>query len=342
MARRRARRFKVAVVGATGVVGRELVALLAERGFPLEELRLLASERSVGEALEFGDEERRVERLEGRALAGLDLALLCAGEAVSRAWAPAALAAGALVVDTSAAFRLAPEVPLVAPELNPEALEDLGPGRLVACPDGAALAASLALAPLARAAGLRRVVVVACLSASHAGRGGLAELDQQTRDLFNFRPARVERFPHQVAFNCLPRCGPFEADGATALERGLADEVRRLLELPGLPLGVSMVQVPVFSAHGLALHLEPGRPLSPEEARELLGRAPGLRLVDSPAEERYPLATEAVGQDEVLVGRVRADAGGLALWATVDNARRGAALNVLQIAERLARGPLAR
>jgi len=339
VARMQARRLRAAVAGATGAVGRELVGLLAARDFPAAELRLLASERSVGEPVQFGDRELPVERLETSALEDLDLLLLCAGAEVSRRWAPRAVAAGAVVVDTSAAFRLDPEVPLVVAELNPGALAALGPRHMVACPDGASLAAALALGPLSRAAGLRRVWAFACLSASQAGRAGAAELEQQTRDLFNFRPVRAERFPHQLAFNCLPRCGPFDADGSTALERGLVEETRRLLGLPRLPMGVTAVQVPVFSAHGLALHLELGRALPPDEARALLADAPGLRLVDDPAGEAYPHGLEAVGQDEVLVGRVRRDGGsegGLALWLAVDNARRGGALNAVQVAERLA------
>jgi aspartate-semialdehyde dehydrogenase len=345
LARKQARQLRVAVAGATGAVGRELVGLLAERAFPAAELRLLASERSVGEPVEYGGEELTVERLEARALEDLDLLLLCTGAEVSRRWAPRAVAAGAVVVDTSAAFRLDPEVPLVVPELNPEALASLGPRRLVACPDGAVLAASLALAPLSRAAGLRRVVVCACLAASQAGSAGAAELDQQTRDLFNFRPVRTERFPRQLAFNCLPRCGAFDEDGSTALERGFVEEIRRLLGQPGLALGVTAVQVPVFTSHGLALHLEPGRALPPDEARALLAVAPGLRLVDDPAKEEYPHGLDAVGQDEVLVGRVRRDGAaerGLALWLAVDNVRRGAALTAVQIAERLASALLCR
>jgi aspartate-semialdehyde dehydrogenase len=334
VARKKARRLEVALVGATGAVGREILALMQERNFPLETLRLLASERSVGERVELEDGSLRVERLEPRALEGLDLALFATPEAVSRDWVPRALEAGALAVDLSATFRLDERAILAAPELSRATLARAG-ARLYACPDALSLAVALALQPLEREAGLRRVTCVATLAVSGRGRPGVAELEQQVRDLFNFRPVAAACFSRPIAFNSLPVAGEFAPSGDTSAELGLRTEVRRLLGLPSLGLSATVVVVPLFAAHAAALHLVTERPLSPARARELLAAAGGLALVDEPEQGLFPTPTDAVGQDEVLVGRVRADEGGLALWLCVDNVRRGGALSAVMLVERL-------
>ncbi|MBN2495346.1 MAG: aspartate-semialdehyde dehydrogenase [Deltaproteobacteria bacterium] len=332
------RKYRVAVCGATGAVGREMIRILQERDFPLRDLRLLASERSCGERIEFCDEEIAVETLEESSLKGLDLALFSAGGAVSERFAPCAADAGCVVVDNTSAFRMQDDVPLVVPEVNPEDLAGYSERGIVANPNCATIQLVVALKPLHDAAGLRRVVVATYQSVSGAGRSGIRELEKQSIDLFNLRALVSERFPRQIAFNCLPHIDVFLPEGDTREERKMVDETRKILHLPDLAVCATAVRVPVFYGHAEAVFAELERPLGAEDARELLERAPGVQVMDDAAQELYPTPIDAAAGDEVLVGRIRADGSvpaGLALWVVADNVRKGAALNSVQIAESL-------
>lgn len=325
----------VAVVGATGAVGAELLRVLEERRFPLGELRAFASPGSAGRALRFRGRALAVEPLAPERLAGVDLAFFSAGAALAREWAPRAVEAGALVVDNSSAFRADPAVPLVVPEVDPRV--EAG-ARLLANPNCTTTLLCLALAPLERAAGLVRVVVATYQAASGAGARALAELEEQAADALAGREPRVLHLPRALAFNLIPQVGPFLPDGSSQEEDKVLRETRRILRLPDLRLSATCVRVPVRRAHSLAVWVELARPLSPVAARELLAAAPGLRLEDDPAAGRYPTPREAEGRDEVLVGRVRTDPGapgerGLALFLSGDQLRKGAALNAVQVAE---------
>ena len=336
------RKLKVAVVGATGVVGRELVRVLEEREFPVGELVALASERSAGQELEFRDGGVRARKLGPGSFDGVDLALFAAGPAVAKEFAPFASQAGAVVVDTSAAFRLDPEVPLVVPEVNPEALlQAVKPGgrRTIASPNCAVMLLALALKPLHQAAGLVSVDVATYQSVSGAGQAGIDELETQSRALFNLGEVTPSRFPHRIAFNLLPELGAAAEGGYTEDELKLVHETRRILGLPALRVMPTCVRVPVFYCHSAAVTARFSRPLPPAEARALLAKAPGVKVVDDLKEHVYPMPLLGAGDDATLIGRLRTDltdANGLALFATADNLRK-AATNAVLIAELLLR-----
>ena len=307
------------MVGATGLVGEVLLDVLHERRFPVGELRAYAGAGSVGRRVRFGDEEVRLEALEPTALEAADLVFFAATGALSRELGPRAAAAGALVIDKSATWRLDPEVPLVVPEINPEALE--GGSRLVACPNCTTIGTSLVLAPLERAAGLEQVVVTTLQSISGAGRAALEELVRAEAD--------PESRPSGLARNAIPLCGALTAGGASEEERKLLDETRKILGRPDLALGATCVRVPVHVGHGASLWVRTRRPLSPEEATEILAAAPALEVVE------LPTPREVAGSDACRVGRVRASLSGegLELFQVTDNLRKGAATNAVQIAE---------
>jgi aspartate-semialdehyde dehydrogenase len=337
---KRSNGYRVAVCGATGVVGVEMVRVLAERSFPVADLRLLASERSVGEEQTFQGSEVRVEALEENSFSGMDIALFSAGSDVSRTYAPLAARAGCVVIDNTSAFRMEPDVPLVVPEVNPEALCDYARRSIIANPNCSTIQMVLVLKPIDDAVGIRRVVVSTYQSVSGAGRRGIAELESQTLSLFNLKPMECERFPRQIAFNCLPHIDVFGPDGYTFEERKMIQETHKIMGRDDLRLTATTVRVPVFYGHSEALNIETEKKLSADEARKLLDRAPGLRVVDSPSEALYPTVLDAVGGDDTLVGRIREDPSvecGLDMWVVSDNIRKGAALNAVQIAELLIR-----
>ena len=341
--------MRVAVAGATGAVGREIVRILDERGFPLDELIPLASSRSEGSSLRFRGAEVPVRRLEEGSFQGVDLALFSAGAAISREHAPRAAAAGSMVIDNSSAFRMDPDVPLVIPEINGEVVR--GHRGMVANPNCTAITALMAVAPLHRAAGLRSMVISSYQSVSGAGERGVRELLEQVEKLRGqeddlrrpddprgLPPGDV--FPRTIAYNVVPRAGGVEDDGSTSEERKLLDESRKILELPQLRVAATVVRVPVMVGHSVAILAEFDRQIAPGEARGALAEAPGVRVYDDPSTGVFPTPIDAAGRDEVLVGRIRrayldrADA--LLLWAVGDNLRKGAALNAVQIAELLA------
>jgi aspartate-semialdehyde dehydrogenase len=332
--------FDLVVLGATGAAGRTVLQVLEDRDTPVKRLRLLASERSAGTSLEFRGEEVRVEAVKDGAFRGYGIALFFAGPDVARAWAPKAWADGCVVVDRSWAFRRDADVPLVVPELNADALAGARTRGVVALPGASATALALALRPLAEAAGLERVVATSFESASGVGQCGVEQLERELFALMNMQePEPPGRIPHRTAFNLVPQVGAFGAEGATEDEERLVDETRRLLGAPSLAMSTTAVRVPLFHTHSLSVNLVTERPLDANAAREILRKAPGVKVVDDPANAIYPMPLLAAAEDAVLAGRIRRDPShprGLALFLVIENLRKGAATNAVQVAELLA------
>lgn len=330
--------LRVAVVGATGAVGRQMLRCLYRRSFPVAEVVALASSRSAGAEVSFGDEVVKVRALGPDSFRGVDLALFSAGADVSREQAPQAVAAGAVVVDNSSAWRLAPDVPLVVPEVNAAALA--GHAGIVANPNCSTIQLVVALAPLHHRAGLRRVVVSTYQSASGAGQRAVDELLSQTAAAIDpeRHPMPPDVHPKTLAFNCVPQVDAFLGDGATKEERKMVLESRKILGAPSLPLHATCVRVPVERGHCESVNVELERALSPDEARAVLAQAPGVEVLDDPGSGVYPTPLETAGTDATYVGRIRRDDSvehGLAFWVVADNLLKGAALNSVQIAEAL-------
>jgi aspartate-semialdehyde dehydrogenase len=326
----------VAVVGATGLVGQEVLRVLEERNFPLSDLTLLVSAHSEGKRLEFRQRSVVARLLTADAFTGVDIAFFAAGEAPSRDYAPSAVQAGAVVIDNSSAFRLSPTVPLCVPEINAAALQQHQ--GIVAIPHSLTTQVGLVLAPLHAAAPLTRVLVSTYQGISGRGQHAVREFDQQLRDLLNFRPVQSEVLPHQIAFNCLPQGGEFLDNTYTEEEMALINETPKLLGAPDLAVAATVVYVPLVHSHCASVYLETARPLSVQEVRDLLAQTPSVVVEDDYHHLRYPQAIQANSQDEVFVGRIRADlsiAHGLHLWVAMDNLRKGAALNAVQVAEHL-------
>ena len=324
----------VALIGATGVVGREILQVLEEREFPLGELTLLASPHSEGTRLTCGTHSSTVRALTTEALTGVDIAIFAAGAEQSRDYAERAIGAGAVVIDCTSAFRLDPGVPLCVPDINAEmAMQHQG---LIAVPHSLTAQTVLALMPLHAAATLRRVVITAYQSVSGMGRPAMQEFDQQLRELLNFREPPLEVFPHQLAFNCVPQCGDFLDNGYTSEEMAIIDETRKLLNLEELHMTATAVRVPIMHSHAAAIMIETTAPLGPDTARDLLQEMPGIVVEDNVKQLHYPSPVRTNGRDEVFIGRIRTDHSvphGLHLWVVADNLRRGVALNVVQVAE---------
>jgi aspartate-semialdehyde dehydrogenase len=338
---------RLVVAGATGAVGREMLRTLEARRFPVDELIPVASTRSEGVRLSFGGGDVEVRRLDRFDWQGVDLALFSAGAAASKEHAPAAAAAGTVVVDNSSAWRMDPEVPLIIPEINLQALE--GHRGIVANPNCTAITALMAVAPLHLAAGLGSLVMSSYQSVSGMGQKGIRELLEQVEKLRgheeeltnpdpSFLPAG-EVFGRTIAYNVLPRAGTFEESGSTSEETKLANESRKILGLPELPVSATVVRVPSIVGHAVSVHATFVRALTPAAARAALEGFPGVEVVDDPALDVFPTPVDAAGRDEVLVGRIRQPEGqpnAMALFAVGDNLRKGAALNAVQIAERIA------
>ena len=304
------RQYKVAIAGATGVVGREMMKVLEEREFPVRELVPLASERSEGQNLEFMGGEVTVQRLKPDSFAGADIALFSPGATVSREFAPHAARAGAVVIDNSSAFRMDADCPLVVPEVNPRDVDlALKPGgrRIIANPNCSTIQLVVVLKPLHEAAGLERVIVSTYQSVSGAGQKGIDELEKQARALFNLEATANEKFPHRIAFNLLPEIGKDSGNGYTDEEMKLVNESRKILGLPGLAVSATCVRVPVFYCHSEAAHVFFKRPLAPDQAREILRKAAGVKVVDELKEHVYPMPLLGAGNDDTLVGRIRSD-----------------------------------
>jgi aspartate-semialdehyde dehydrogenase len=328
----------IAVVGATGAVGEVLFEVLAERGFPIGELRALASKRSVGTRLQFAGREVIVEEARPEAFEGVDFVFFAATGALSKTLAPEVAKRGGIAIDKSNTWRMDEHVPLVIPEINPEALEKHR--GIVACPNCTTIGFAMALEPLRRAAGLRSVVVTTLQAASGAGKPGLEDLDDQFRAAAHGDPLPPpQKFAAPIFHNVVPLCEDFLDDGYSTEEIKLLHETRKILELPDLDVSMTCVRVPVPVGHSASVLVETERPLSPEEAREALASFPGVKVVDDPASNTFPTPADVNGSDDVLVGRVRRDLGSerLWLWEVSDNLRKGAATNAVQIAEEMLR-----
>jgi aspartate-semialdehyde dehydrogenase len=339
-------RYRVGVVGATGAVGSTILRVLAERGFPVGELRPFASPRSAGREVSFAGRRYPCVALGDSSIEDLDLVISSAGGAISAEWAPRFVEAGATVVDNTSHWRMDPEVPLVIPEVNPEAA-DAHKG-ILANPNCSTMQMVVALAPLHAAATIERIVVSTYQSVSGTGNRAIEELRSQSRAVLEGGEVRAEVYPHQIAFNVLPQVEVFgEGDDYTTEERKMMAETRKILGAGDeLAISATCARVPVFSGHSESINVQTARDVAPEELRTLLASAPGVVVIDTPADGLYPLATVAAGQDSVLVGRIRRDPGAertLNLWVVGDNLRKGAATNAVQVAELLAeRGLLKR
>lgn len=331
--------FRVGIMGATGAVGSVMRSILEERNFPISELRPLASHRSAGKKLVFKGEDIEVREMKEDSFQGLDIVLASAGGAVSKQFAPHVKAAGAVMIDNTSAFRMDPEVPLVIPEVNPEdAFLHKG---LIANPNCTTIVMLVALKPLHDAARIKRIVVSSYQAVSGSGVAAMRELEQQTKQYAAGKPFAVEAYPHQIAFNVIPHVDIFQENGYTREEMKMVNETRKMLHDDSLQVSATCVRVPVFTSHSESLQIETERKLTADQARELLSQAPGLRVVDDPANSQYPMPLATSGQDDVFVGRIREDIShpqGLALWVAGDQLRKGAALNTVQIAELLVKG----
>jgi aspartate-semialdehyde dehydrogenase len=329
--------MKVAVLGATGLVGREMLKVLEQRNFPVSELILLASERSAGKTIEFGGTPHTVRAVSDDCFNGVDVALFSAGGSASKRWAPVAAAAGAVVIDNSSAWRMDPAVPLVVPEVNPKDIEFHK--NIIANPNCSTIQAVVALYPLHLKFGLDYVAFSTYQSVSGTGREALLTLESGSRSILEGRePTPQMVYPHPIAFDLLPHIGAFDSDGTTEEEWKMVRESRKIMHLPELRVSCTTVRAPVFRGHGESIIAKFDKPVTPEEAREILGKAPGVVVQDDLANSEYPRPRYCEGKDPVFVGRIRKDTGlenAIAMWAVSDNLRKGAALNAVQIAELL-------
>jgi len=332
--------FNVAVAGATGAVGNQMISCLEERDFPVKNLKLLATARSAGRKMRFKGEEILVEELTDQSFKGVEIGIFSAGGATSEKFAPAAAADGCVVVDNSAAWRMDPDVPLVVPEVNPHAVGGYTKKGIIANPNCSTIQMMVALAPIQKKVGIKRIVVSTYQAVSGTGKKAIDELLNQTKAMVNFMEPEKKVYPHRIAFNCLPHIDVFLDNGYTKEEMKMVHETRKIFEDDTIGITATTVRVPVFFSHSESINVETRQPLTPEEVRSLLEEAPGVKVVDDPSQNLYPMAMDAAGKDETFVGRIRADesiANGINLWVVSDNIRKGAATNAVQIAEILAR-----
>ena len=328
----------IAIVGATGAVGVEILRVLERRNFPVASLKLLASARSVGKTLEFKGKPYKVEELKADAFKGMNIAFFSAGATRSREFIPAARAAGCVVIDNSSAFRMDPETPLVVPEVNPGDLANHQ--GVIANPNCTAAILSVAVWPIHKAAGVKRIVVSTYQSASGAGAAAMQELEDQARDFAAGKDIKRSVFPHQIAFNVFSHNTKVAENGYNEEENKVVEETRKMFHAPDLPIVATCIRVPVLRAHSESIVLELEKPLSPAEAKAILSKAPGVKVVDDAAATHFPMPLEASGDLDVHVGRIRADLSnpnGLVLWVAGDQLLKGAAWNAVQIAEELAK-----
>ncbi len=333
---KRKERYVVAVVGATGAVGNEMISILEERKFPVERLRLFASERSEGVKIEFNGEEIAVETLKDDSFNSIDIALFSAGAERSKIWAPIAARAGCVVIDNSSQWRMEPDVPLVVPEVNPDEIKKHK--GIIANPNCSTIQMVVVLKPLHDVAKIKRVVVTTFQSVSGTGKKAMDELYQQTVDLLNFREIKCNVYPYQIAFNCLPHIDKFLENGYTKEEMKMVNETKKIMGDPSIKVTATTVRVPVFRCHSESVNIETEKRLTANEARAILSKAPGVIVYDAPQKNIYPLPIDIAGKDETYVGRIREDESienGLNMWIVADNLRKGAALNAVQIAEKL-------
>jgi aspartate-semialdehyde dehydrogenase len=328
--------YRVAVVGATGAVGQQMVACLEERRFPVAQLFPLASERSIGKKVTFLGKEIQVEVLDKNSFKDIDIALFSAGGSISKEYGPIAAAAGAVVVDNSSAWRMDPDVPLVVPEVNPQDIAQYTTKGIIANPNCSTIQMVVVLQPLHAAAKIKRVVVSTYQAVSGTGQKAVEELANQVRALFSGQEVVKKVYPHRIAFNCLPHIDVFQDNGYTKEEMKMVNETQKIMGDPSIRVTATTVRVPVFYGHSESVNIETERKLTVPEAREILAAAPGVKVVDDPLKNKYPMPLDAAGQDLTLVGRIREDFSidhGLNLWVVADNIRKGAATNAVQIAE---------
>ena len=335
------KKYRVAIVGATGLVGQEFIRVLEQRHFPMSSIRLYASDRSVGKRLKVNNQEIEVKETASDSFQGIDIALFSAGADISRQFSPLAARAGATVVDNSAAFRMEPDVPLVVPEVNPEDVKDHR--GIIANPNCSTIQMVVALYPLHKVNPIKRITVATYQSVSGTGSAAIEELRVQSRVILDGGKATPEVYPYQIAFNLLPEIDVFLDNGYTKEEWKMVEETRKIMHAPDIAISATCVRVPVYVGHSEVVQAEFTRPMSVEEARHLLAQSPGVEVMDDPRTRLYPYPALAAGRDEVFVGRIRRDAShpnGLVLWIVSDNIRKGAALNAVQIAEELVRRDL--
>ncbi|KJH69683.1 aspartate-semialdehyde dehydrogenase [Aliterella atlantica] len=328
--------YRVAILGATGAVGTELLELLDERNFPLSDLKLFASSRSAGKTMKFKGEDLLVEEVGDRSFANVDIVLASAGGSTSKALAPKAVASGAVVIDNSSAFRMDEQVPLVIPEVNPDAASHHQ--GIIANPNCTTILMAVAIYPLHKARQIQRIVAATYQSASGAGARAMEEVKNQSQEILQGKAPTSEVFPYPIAFNLFPHNSPMTANGYCEEELKMVNETRKIFNAPQLRITATCVRVPVLRAHSEAINLEFEQPLSVEEAKEILSQSKGVRIVEDWQANYFPMPIDATGEDDVLVGRIRLDIShpnGLELWLCGDQIRKGAALNAVQIAELL-------
>ncbi|MEI7589711.1 MAG: aspartate-semialdehyde dehydrogenase [Deltaproteobacteria bacterium] len=329
------KKYVVAVVGATGAVGNEMLKVLEERNFPIKKIKLLASQKSAGKTLIFKGEEISVEVLDENSFVGVEIGLFSAGGSISEKFAPLAAQAGCVVIDNTSAFRMDKDVPLVVPEVNPQAIGGYKSKGIIANPNCSTIQMLVALKPIHDVAKIKRIVVSTYQAVSGTGKKAIDELELQTKQLLNMQEPQVKVYPHQIAFNCLPQIDVFLDNGYTKEEMKMVNETKKILD-SSIAVSATTVRVPVFYAHSESINIETEKKITPDEVRKLLSQAPGVKVVDDPANKKYPLAIDAAGKDETFVGRIREDfsiPNGINMWVVSDNLRKGAALNAVQIAE---------
>jgi len=337
------RTFSVAVVGATGAVGNEMIRILEERIFPVGQLKLLASARSLGKSLEYRGKSIPVEVLDENSFTGVQIGLFSAGGSISEKYAPIAARAGCVVIDNTSAFRMVHDIPLVVPEVNAEAIGQYKKTGIIANPNCSTIQMVVALKPIHDAVRIRRIVVSTYQAVSGTGKKAIDELDAQARALLAGQEPVVKVYPHQIAFNCLPQIDVFLDNGYTKEEMKMVNETKKIMNDPSIAVTATTVRVPVFYAHSESINIETEKKITAAQVRDLLSRAPGVKVIDDPSQRRYPMAIHAVGKDDTYVGRIREDesiANGINMWVVSDNLRKGAALNAVQIAEILIRDHL--
>jgi len=333
------KKLNVAVAGATGAVGNQMINCLEASDFPIGSIKLLASSRSVGRTLKFKGDLVAVEELKEGSFKGMDIALFSAGGGTSERFAPYAAKDGCVVVDNSSAWRMDPDVPLVVPEVNPHAIAGYTKKGIIANPNCSTIQMVVALDPIHRKFHIKRIVVSTYQAVSGTGKKAIDELFDQTRAMINFLDFEKKIYPHRIAFNCLPHIDAFLDNGYTKEEMKMVNETRKILEDDTIGVTATTVRVPVFYSHSESVNVETREPISASEVKLLLEKAPGIKVMDDPAKNLYPLATDGAGQDLTLVGRIRDDesvSNGINMWIVADNIRKGAATNAVQIARVLA------
>jgi aspartate-semialdehyde dehydrogenase len=333
------KKMNVALAGATGAVGNQMIECLEERDFPVNTIKMLASSRSAGRELTFRGQTIVVEEMTEDSFEGMDIALFSAGGGTSKHFAPHAAKAGCVVVDNSSAWRMDPEVPLVVPEVNPGAVAGYTAKGIIANPNCSTIQMVVALNPIHQQYGIKRIVVSTYQAVSGTGKKAIDELFDQTRAIMNFQDAKKAVYPHQIAFNCLPHIDTFDASGYTKEEIKMVNETRKIMGDDSIQVTATTVRVPVFYGHSESVNIETEKPIAVDAVRALLAEAPGVAVLDDPSENIYPLPIDAAGKDLTYVGRIREDfsiENGINMWVVADNIRKGAATNTVQIAEILA------